>query len=146
VRDTRNWRKFLERVSCASTVVFFWLHDLVQVSGCTYFLHQISDTRNVCWFLGSVGDPVGFLTPSLSGSGGPKTPNVHGPPLFRPMLLYLAVAVLGKNIWGERGLPLIIWEATAAKQNYLKIWGPGLDLGRPVPPGPSLKLPLIHGL
>jgi len=30
----------------------------------------------------------------------------------------LAVAVLGKNIWGA--WPLIIWEATTAKRNYYR--------------------------
>jgi len=42
-------------------------------------------------------------------------------PLFLDALaqLFHAGAVLGKNIWGG-GWPLIIWEATTAKQNYYR--------------------------
>jgi len=45
------------------------------------------------------------------------------------------VAVLGKNIWGA--WPIIIWEATTAKQDYYgtnqKFGGSGQDLGSPRP-------------
>jgi len=59
----------------------------------------------------------------------------------------LAVAVLRKKYLGA--WPLIIWEATTAKQNYYRTnqkFGRGMDkIWGPVPPGLSLKSPLLVG-
>ena len=51
-------------------------------------LSQYADDTQL--YSGGVSDPVGpgVLTPSLFGSGGP---NVHRPPLFSAMLLYIAI-------------------------------------------------------
>jgi len=63
-----------------------------------------------------------------------------------------AGALLGKNIWGA--WPLIIWEATMAKQNYCRTnyilkkigGGPGQDLGGLCPPRPQYRTATGHGL